>query len=130
MSAPMPKTLSAAEPTAKIIAFPTRPWWATAPNPACLDWCEVDHDPAEFASSASFVCEQIVADDDRFLVLARSTVRAARSDGELGSRSSVPFVSLRLHEPTDADMLDLLSAHSRASVVCESPGTSPDTLGQ
>ena len=130
MSAPMPKTLSAAETTAKIIAFPTRPWWATAPNPACLAWCEVDHDPAEFASSASFVCEQIVADDDRFLVLARSTVRAAQSDGELGSRSSGPFVSLRLHEPTDADMLDLLSAHSRASAVCESPGTSPDALGQ
>ena len=130
MSAPMPKTLSAAETTAKIIAFPTRPWWATAPNPACLDWCEVDHDPAEFASSASFVCEQIVADDDRFLVLARSTVRAGRSDGELGSRSSGPFVSLRLHEPTNADMLDLLSAHSRARAVCESPGTSPDALGQ
>ena len=102
MSAPMPKTLSAAETTAKIIAFPTRPWWATAPNPACLDWCEVDHDPAEFASSASFVCEQVVADDDRFLVLARSTVRAAQSDGTFGSRSSEPFVSLRLHEPTDA----------------------------
>ena len=101
MSSPMPKTLSAAETTAKIIAFPTRPWWATAPNPACLDWCEVDHDPAEFASSASFVCEQIVADDDRFLVLARSTVRAAQSDGTFGARSSEPFVSLRLHEPTD-----------------------------
>ncbi len=130
MSAPMPKTLSAAEPTAKIIAFPTRPWWATAPNPACLAWCEVDHDPAEFASSASFVCEQIVADDDRFLVLARSTVRAAQSDGTFGSRSSGPFVSLRLHEPTEADMLDLMSAHSRASGVCESPGTSPDAPGQ
>ena len=130
MSAPMPKTLSAAEPTAKIIAFPTRPWWATAPNPACLAWCEVDHDPAEFASSASFVCEQIVAEDDRFLVLARSTVRAAQSDGTFGSRSSGPFVSLRLHEPTEADMLDLMSAHSRASGVCESPGTSPDVPGQ
>ena len=130
MSAPMPKTLSAAETTAKIIAFPTRPWWATAPNPACLAWCEVDHDPAEFASSASFVCEQIVADDDRFLVLARSTVRAAQSDCKFGSRSSGPFVSLRLHEPTEADMLDLMSAHSRASGVCESPGTSPDTPGQ
>ena len=130
MSAPMPKTVSAVEPTAKIIAFPTRPWWATAPNPACLAWCEVDHDPAEFASSASFVCEQIVADDDRFLVLARSTVRAAQSDGTFGSRSSGPFVSLRLHEPTEADMLDLMSAHSRASGVCESPGTSPDAPGQ
>ena len=121
MSSPMPKTLSAAETTAKIIAFPTRPWWATAPNPDCLDWCEVDHDPAEFASSASFVCEQVVADDDRFLVLARSTVRAGQDDGTLGSRSSVPFVALRLHEPTDQDMLDLLSAHSRASAVCGRP---------
>jgi hypothetical protein len=126
MSAPMPKTLSAAENTAKIIAFPTRPWWATAPNPACLDWCEVDHDPAEFASSASLVCEQIVADDDRFLVLARSTVRAAQSDGTLGSRSSEPFVTLRLHEPTEADMLDLMSAYSRASAVCESSGAQRD----
>ena len=130
MSAPMPKTLSAAETTAKIIAFPTRPWWATAPNPACLDWCEVDHDPTEFASSASFVCEQIVADDDRFLVLARSTVRAAQSDGTFGARSSGPFVNLRLHEPTDEDMLDLMSAHSRASAVCESPDASPDAPGQ
>ena len=126
MSAPMPKTLSAVEPTAKIIAFPTRPWWATAPNPACLEWCEVDHSPAEFASGASFVCEQIVADDDRFLVLARSTVRAAQDDGMLDSRSSGPFVSLRLHEPTDADMLDLMSAHSRASAVCESSGAQRD----
>ena len=125
MSVPMPKTLSAAETTAKIIAFPTRPWWATAPNPACLDWCEVDHDPAELASSASFVCEQVVADDARFLVLARSTVRAAQSDGTFGSLSSGPFVSLRLHEPTTADMLDLMSAHSRASAVCESSGAQP-----
>jgi hypothetical protein len=122
----MPKTPSAAETTAKIIAFPTRPWWATAPNPACLDWCEVDHDPAEFASSASFVCEQIVADDDRFLVLARSTVRAAQAHGRFGSRSSGPFVSLRLHEPTDGDMLDLMVAHSRASAVCESSGAQRD----
>ena len=126
MSSPMPKTLSAAETTAKIIAFPTRPWWATAPNPACLDWCEVDHDPAELASSASYVCEQVVADDDRFLVLARSTVRAAQSDGTFGARSSEPFVSLRLHEPTTADMLDLMSAHSRASAVCESSGAQRD----
>ena len=126
MSSPMPKTLSAAETTAKIIAFPTRPWWATAPNPACLDWCEVDHDPAELASSASFVCEQVVADDDRFLVLARSTVRAAQSDGAFGARSSEPFVSLRLHEPTTADMLDLMSAYSRASAVCESSGAQRD----
>ena len=126
MSAPMPKTLSAAETTAKIIAFPTRPWWATAPNPACLDWCEVDHDPNEFASSASFVCEQVVADDDRFLVLARSTVRAGQSESTFGARSSGPFVNLRLHEPTDADMLDLMSAHSRASAVCESPGAQRD----
>ena len=79
MSARMPKTLRSSSTTAKIIAFPTRPWWPPLPIPPCLDWCEVDHDPAEFASSASFVCEQIVADDDRFLVLARSTVRAARS---------------------------------------------------
>ena len=106
MSAPMPKTLSAAETTAKIIAFPTRPWWATADNPACLDWCEVDH--------------------DRFLVLARSTVRAAQSDGTFGARSSEPFVSLRLHEPTTADMLDLMSAHARASAVCESSGAQRD----
>ena len=126
MSAPMPKTLSAAETTAKIIAFPTRPWWATAPNPACLDWCEVDHDPAELASSASFVCEQVVADDDRFLVLARSTVRAGQDDATFGSRCSVPFVSLRLHEPTEADMLDLLSAHARASAVCQSSGAQRD----
>ena len=126
MSAPMPKTLSSAETTAKIIAFPTRPWWATAPNPGCLAWCEVDHDPTEFASSASFVCEQIVADDDRFLVLARSTVRAAQSDGTFGARSSEPFVSLRLHEPTTADMLDLMSAYSRASAVCESSGAQRD----
>jgi hypothetical protein len=118
MSAPMPKTLSSAETTAKIIAFPTRPWWATAPNPGCLDWCEVDHDATEFASSASFVCEQIVADDERFLVLARSTVRAAQSDGTFGARSSGPFVVLHLHEPTAADMLDLLAAHARASDVC------------
>ena len=129
MSAPMPKTLSDVEPTAKIIAFPTRPWWATAPNPRCLDWCEVDHDPTEFASSASFVCERIIADDDRFLVLARSTVRAAETDGVLGSRSSGPFVSLRLHEPRDQDMLDLLSAHSRASAVCENPGDSAEPFG-
>ena len=121
MSAPMPKTVSAVEATAKIIAFPTRPWWATAPNPACLAWCEVEHDPAEFATSASFVCEQIVADDDRFLVLARSTVRAAEDDGTFGSRSSIPFVGLRLHEPTYEDMLDLMSAHSRATAVCASP---------
>ena len=126
MSAPMPKTLSAAETTATIIAFPTRPWWATAPNPACLAWCEVEHDPSEFASSASLVCEQIVADDDRFLVLARSTVRAAQSEGTFGARSSQPFVSLRLHEPTDSDMLDLMSAHARASVVCESSGAQRD----
>ena len=126
MSSPMPKTLSAAETTAKIIAFPTRPWWATAPNPACLDWCEVDHDPAELASSASFVCEQVVADDDRFLVLARSTVRAAQSDGTFGGMSSEPFVSLRLHQPTTADMLDLMSAYSRASAVCESSGAQRD----
>jgi hypothetical protein len=126
MSAPMPKTLSAAETTAKIIAFPTRPWWATAPNPGCLDWCEVDHDPTEFASSASFVCEQIVADDERFLVLARSTVRAAQSDGTFGSRSSGPFVVLHLHEPTDADMLDLMAAHARAGAVCETSGAQRD----
>jgi hypothetical protein len=119
MSAPMPKTLSSAETTAKIIAFPTRPWWATAPNPGCLAWCEVDHDPTEFATSASFVCEQIVAEDERFLVLARSTIRAAQSDGTYGSRSSGPFVVLHLHEPTDADMLDLMAAHARAGVVCE-----------
>jgi hypothetical protein len=54
-------------------------------------------------------------------VLARSTVRAAQ-DGVLGSRSSGPFVSLRLHEPSDEDMLDLLAAYSRASAVC---ATSP-----
>jgi hypothetical protein len=117
----MPKTLSSAETTAKIIAFPTRPWWATAPNPGCLAWCEVDHDPTEFATSASFVCEQIVAEDERFLVLARSTIRAAQSDGTYGSRSSGPFVVLHLHEPTDADMLDLMAAHARAGVVCETP---------
>ena len=126
MSAPMPKTLSAAETTAKIIAFPTRPWWATAPNPACLDWCEVDHDPAELASSASYVFEQVIAHDDRVLVLARSTVRAAQSDGTFGARSSEPFVSLRLHEPTTADMLDLMSAHARASAVFESSGAQRD----
>ena len=129
MSAPMPKTVSAVEPTAKIIAFPTRPWWATAPNPACLAWCEVDHDQAELASSASFVCEQVVAYDDRFLVLARSTVRAAQTDGTFGSRSSGPFVTLRLHEPTDEDMRYLLSAYSRASAVCENPGDSAEPFG-
>jgi hypothetical protein len=126
MSAPMPKTVSAVEPTATIIAFPTRPWWATAPNPACLGWCEVEHDPNEFASSASFVCEQIVADDERFLVLARSTVRAAQTDGVLDPRSSGPFVVLHLHEPTHQDMLDLLSTHSLASAVCAEPVSSPD----
>ena len=128
MSAPMPKPVPAVEPTAKIIAFPTRPWWATAPNPACHAWCEVDHDPAEFASSASLVCEQIVAEDDRFLVLARSTVRAAQADDTFGSRSSGPFVILHLHEPTEADMGDLMSAHSRARTVCESPEPA-DALG-
>ena len=126
MAARMPKTQPVLQRSATIIAFPTRPWWATAPNPACLDWCEVDHDPNEFASGASFVCEQVVADDDRFLVLARSTVRAAQSDGTFGARSSEPFVSLRLHEPTTADMLDLMSAYSRASAVCESSGAQRD----
>ena len=128
MAARMPKTQPVLHRSATIIAFPTRPWWATAPNPDCLEWCEVDHDPAEFASSASFVCEQVVADDDRFLVLARSTVRAGQDDGTLGSRSSVPFVGLRLHEPTDQDMLDLLSAHSWASAVCALPAGSRDAL--
>jgi hypothetical protein len=123
MAARMPKTQPVLPRSATIIAFPTRPWWATAPNPGCLDWCEVDHDPAEFASSASFVCEQVVADDDRFLVLARSTVRAGQDDGTFGSRCSAPFVGLRLHEPTDQDMLDLLSAHSWASAVCASAGS-------
>ena len=118
MAARMPKTQPVLRRSATIIAFPTRPWWATAPNPGCLDWCEVDHDPSEFASSASFVCEQIVADDDRFVVLARSTVRAEQADGTFGARSSGPFVVLHLHEPTDADMLDLLAAHARASDVC------------
>jgi hypothetical protein len=121
MAARMPKTQPVLQHSATIIAFPTRPWWATAPNPVCLDWCEVDHDPAEFASSASFVCEQVVADDDRFLVLARSTVRAGVDDGKLRSRSSAPFVGLRLHEPTEQDMRDLLAAHTRASAVCAHP---------
>ena len=49
-----------------------------------------------------------------------------RTTGTLGSRSSVPFVGLRLHEPTDQDMLDLLSAHSRASAVCARPAGSAD----
>ncbi len=120
MAAPMPNTLSAADATATIIAFPTRPWWATAPNPACVDWCEVQHDSAEFASSASFVCERIIADDERFLVLARSTVRA-EGDGMLGSPRSGPFVNFYLHEPTDGDMLALLSAHCQASAICGTP---------
>ena len=119
MAAPMPNTLSAADATATIIPFPTRPWWATAPNPTCVDWCEVQHDPAEFATSASFVCERIIADDRRFLVLARSTVRAEQADGVLGSRRSGPFVNFHLHEPTDGDMIELLSAHCQASVICE-----------
>lgn len=119
MAAPMPNTLSAVDPVATIIPFPTRPWWATAPNPACVDWCEVQHDPTEFATSASFVCERIIADDERFLVLARSTVRAEQAAGVLSPPRSGPFVNFRLHEPTDADMLELLSAHCQASVVCE-----------
>lgn len=121
MAARMPKTQPVLEHSATIIAFPARPWWATAPNPACLDWCEVDHDPAEFASGASLVCEQVVADDDRFFVLARSTVRAGQDVGTFSARSSVPFVGLRLPEPTDQDMLDLLSAHSWATAVCARP---------
>ena len=34
---------------ATVIPFPTPPWYASEPNPACADWCDVDHKRGLFA---------------------------------------------------------------------------------
>ena len=101
MSAPMPKTPPVSSPPRRSSRSPRVRGGPPLPTPRAWTGARSTTTRPSSPAARSLVCEQIVADDDRFLVLARSTVRAARTT-DVGTRSSVPFVSLRLHEPTEA----------------------------
>ncbi len=81
---------------ATVIQFPKRPWWYSAPNPLCVDWCEARHDPGEFAEVEALVCQRIIVDDHRFVVRADAYLEP-HEDGTpwaLGARSFGPYVEV------------------------------------
>ncbi len=116
-------TASAAETRglATVIPFPRRPWWVSAPNPSCVDWCEADHDPNEFAEVAALVCQRTIVDAERFAVRAES-LRTVHDDGHpnaLGEASAGAFVEVRLNELDAADAAELVAAIREASATCQ-----------
>lgn len=44
------------------------PWWRTANNPPCPDWCQSDHPEDEFAQGGGMLCAGEVAGNDGFSV--------------------------------------------------------------
>ena len=108
---------------ATVIPFPTRPWWHSAPNPDCVDWCELEHPADEFADGAALRCMRTIVDDHRFTVRAESLV-AAHADGRpdaLGEELAGAFVEVHVNELEAADAAELVAAIREASVTCERP---------
>lgn len=120
MTAIMAASPEHVERNATIIQFPRRPWWTSAENPACVDWCECEHDQDEFAAGAILDCRRTIVDDDRFQVCAQSCIQP-HEDGtpeKLGTRDSGVLVTLDLRELEPADMADLTVAYGLALEMC------------
>jgi hypothetical protein len=91
-----PNTLSGA----RVMPFPTRPWWASAANPACVAWCEREHATDAFATEAALLCWRTIVDDDRFVVRADSYL-GTHEEGtptRLGMREPGVFVDVRVND--------------------------------
>lgn len=62
------------------------PWYATADNPSCVDWCEDTHSAAEFSVGGGFLCTKSFLNTDTYKVEVNGYVGLNDAEDGYGER--------------------------------------------
>lgn len=81
------------------------PWWRTAANPSCADFCEGGHQPGEFSQGGGMGCTKTIAKTGEFTVEITQFVDAGDNPGTFERDPA----TIRFYESRNGYDLDVLT---------------------